>query len=1269
MAKIIGNTTATTMPKSDWNQTDETKADYIKNKPGLPKIVYENVSLIGITTSNKPDYVTIKDRELKTTNGRTTYYIDVKNYVELAISADKEDIKLFVDGVQVDATAFNGTLAATASYKGNVINGIEIRVPGTINEHISVWFDTFINERHYSGLMSPEHAEKLDNINLITSDAPNTLLQDFENNAESAPSWSGVNDSMDEWAFSDPQKTNGNDSNVITTENGKVVAGAFGPNSVALNGKNQASGGKSFTAGSKNVALGNNAVALGNGTFAGGQHTLTSGNGTSALGNSSVAINSHTKAEGANSLATGDSTEATEGNSFSGGFYTKASGKNSFAIGDNSQAKNEMSVAEGYYTESSGYASHSMGGRTKAKAAYTLAGGFETVASGDYQTVVGVANSEDPSGHCLFIVGNGELNDDYSVKDRKNAFTVNKNGDAYFAGDVTFVVDGQTHRASEWFNNAGLLVSPANSTYENAYLSELDVQCSNASIIDNKISFLDSGVATITYDGWVDIRMSVPRGKTAFYNVYIDDILQTQVLRYSYTGRIKKGITIEYIGSDNGEVDFTMLKVMKFNSGTLSGEDYETFVRFQETVDEARDKGDVAFALASQYESRIGNLEIPANIKSQTMSLEDWVNEGYIDSDSSISENTINTIGRLGAINIHINMPGDVSFSITDDIYGFAVLYVDGKRIGQVSPGFEYNLRVYKSFEIHLDAETILTFANGITWNKYIGGILSDADYEKLARIRHSSDDIDAINANMEALNNYTTPEMFGAAGDGLTDDSKAIQDAIDTNKHVIMEGTYLIKNPIYIKKDNQIVTINGKLIVDCDTGIELTGSWNVIDGGGVILVKTDTANFARRIAIRFLITQKNTRGNEISVTKIYSDTRQNHNIGIEFTGNEVAGGGCYDKIACDIEFFEYGIWGHESEGQNESTWYSNLYVDGSIIACIQAVVFESEDSSHFTFDGSFLKGSVQPFYTEDISAGGNLFDEDEVALLPLVKVHAYCNIDFMFWDMTSSANSHAIQITGYHNTINSQLDSKYIYMPLKCRQYTYFIRDFEKNGVKMLTHGSSGNTAMSSFSNENDILLDCFNKDDVVVKISYDGQTYGTLTADKAGDYAGLFNGTNTSVTAIRQHKYISLIFEFAEARTLRGFALWGRTLPDNIILQVALSSAPDSFVELDMMEADIDYRQTTSSNLATWTFNYEDNISLFGSLYSRNIAKLKVDLICEKGLDYAVNRMSAFDVEPVGLVNTTKRVNNLATSIGNIDTVLDNILTLQNELWGEGV
>jgi hypothetical protein len=35
MPKVIGDIVGVPNPKSDWNQTDETKADYIKNKPDI----------------------------------------------------------------------------------------------------------------------------------------------------------------------------------------------------------------------------------------------------------------------------------------------------------------------------------------------------------------------------------------------------------------------------------------------------------------------------------------------------------------------------------------------------------------------------------------------------------------------------------------------------------------------------------------------------------------------------------------------------------------------------------------------------------------------------------------------------------------------------------------------------------------------------------------------------------------------------------------------------------------------------------------------------------------------------------------------------------------------------------------------------------------------------------------------------------------------------------------------------------------------------------
>ena len=52
MSKIIGNPVGTTLPKSDWKQTDPNKGDYIKNKPdfeGLENKVNTVSDLVGDT--------------------------------------------------------------------------------------------------------------------------------------------------------------------------------------------------------------------------------------------------------------------------------------------------------------------------------------------------------------------------------------------------------------------------------------------------------------------------------------------------------------------------------------------------------------------------------------------------------------------------------------------------------------------------------------------------------------------------------------------------------------------------------------------------------------------------------------------------------------------------------------------------------------------------------------------------------------------------------------------------------------------------------------------------------------------------------------------------------------------------------------------------------------------------------------------------------------------------------------------------------------------
>ena len=483
----------------------------------------------------------------------------------------------------------------------------------------------------------------------------------------------------------------------------------------------------------------------------------------------------------------------------------------------------------------------------------------------------------------------------------------------------------------------------------------------------------------------------------------------------------------------------------------------------------------------------------------------------------------------------------------------------------------------------------------------------------------------------MENIINYVTPEMYGAIGDGKHDDSAAIQAAIDSNKPVVLSNTYKISSTISILKNHQVLTIDGKLIIDLsddyDAGIVLTGSWNLINGNGII----EVTGTSRKTAIRFLIQGGNNRGNEISVRKIRGVLRHNHHIGIEFVGTEEVGGCCFDKIISNIEFFECGIWCHESENQNASSWYTNLYVDSSINGCVQAIVFEP--SARFCGSGSFIKGAIQPFYKRDFETSTSLLTKEEVAELPLVKVNNYCNIETFIWDLGSAANTYAIDVNGYYNTINTPVKEKYLNIPYEFQDRTYVMQNFVKNGCKILSHRDAGVNALNAFSNENDILLDCFNRDDVSIKRSTDAKNY--VVAPKPSTWEKiLFDGTNANTTP-NITKY-GWEFEFAEAKSLRGFALWGTKLPDTILLKVLFTGATD-FTDIAELKVGIDYPEEGYPYQATWVYT-NDDYSTFGGFNKRNIEKLRVEFINDTAKIINVARMSTFDVEPV---NITRKAN----------------------------
>ena len=246
--------------------------------------------------------------------------------------------------------------------------------------------------------------------NLYEGNANNTLIH-----GRTLTNWNiygddntGINNKVVEYI--DQNKENENDLpiqiQIIKEEDveiRKVVAGAFGENSVAFGSKSQALGGKSFAEGSKTIAFGNNTHAEGNGTFAVGPHSHSEGSGTTSIGNSS-------HAEGRNSIAKGDNSHA-EG------------------LGTHSQGDN--SHAEGCGTQSTGSRSHAEGFNTTARNDDSHAEGLGTITGGGAQHVQGKWN-EAMGGNYAHVVGNGS--DEHH---RTNAHTLDWKGNAWFAGEVT----------------------------------------------------------------------------------------------------------------------------------------------------------------------------------------------------------------------------------------------------------------------------------------------------------------------------------------------------------------------------------------------------------------------------------------------------------------------------------------------------------------------------------------------------------------------------------------------------------------------------------------------------------------------------------------------------------------------------------------------------------------------------------------------------------------------------------------------------------------
>lgn len=173
-----------------------------------------------------------------------------------------------------------------------------------------------------------------------------------------------------------------------------------------------------------------------------------------ALGDFSHAEGSMTYADD-RSHAEGYGTKASGMMCHAEGYNTTASDTSSHAEGDSTTASGFASHAEGTSNVASGHSSHAEGYNTRALGEYSHAEGFATRAMSNHQHVHGYNNRIDETNTYITIVGNGvdENGEVTYMSDsnthRSNAHTLDRNGNAWFAGSVYLGGTGQDDATAE----------------------------------------------------------------------------------------------------------------------------------------------------------------------------------------------------------------------------------------------------------------------------------------------------------------------------------------------------------------------------------------------------------------------------------------------------------------------------------------------------------------------------------------------------------------------------------------------------------------------------------------------------------------------------------------------------------------------------------------------------------------------------------------------------------------------------------------------------
>ena len=389
--------------QADWNETDNTSAAYIKNKPGIINPIYYGNIKMGYEPHTQSNYTVMTKNGIKSQAiyGDNLYYgINPEIYEEFnldKVSSGNTEAHYSYNGYNEDARVINKVYIGTSNDFQYIYND-EWEEVDTWPSWVTRWQD-------------PQ-----------TQLYPYNVYKTYSSSYGNIYKTKNGDTDFDDIFIENPT----NYSNIIATLIVESYDGHYVNVKTEINKKQDT------------LVSGTNIKTV-NGTSLLGSGDITVGGGFIKVGNGLVNYNStgYDTNLGARALILGEGT---------GVLYTiKASGYNSFAHGERTQATGGNSHAEGFSSKASGQASHAEGSNTTAGASASHAEGFGTTANNEFEHASGRYNIYNSSiGYFggssslnLFDIGNGDGNNA-----RHNAFEVRQNGDIYYSD--TEKIDGST---------------------------------------------------------------------------------------------------------------------------------------------------------------------------------------------------------------------------------------------------------------------------------------------------------------------------------------------------------------------------------------------------------------------------------------------------------------------------------------------------------------------------------------------------------------------------------------------------------------------------------------------------------------------------------------------------------------------------------------------------------------------------------------------------------------------------------------------------------